>query len=147
MDPQLRTFTVREANQVIPAISKLLLELKEKQERVLKLETEIDVLELVSSQGNEQSTQELNRLIGVHHEHVTEFYAIVDQIHQHGCLLKDVEAGLVDFYSVFDGKVVYLCWKLGEEKVAHWHEVGEGYAYRKPIDARQNQGKDVEDQV
>ncbi len=50
-----------------------------------------------------------------------------------GIVLKDPQAGLVDFPSLREGEVVELCWKLGEERVAHWHRIGEGFAGRKPL--------------
>jgi len=51
-----------------------------------------------------------------------------------GCEVKDLETGLIDFPSRRQGKVVYLCWRLGEKRVGHWHEVNAGYAGRKPVD-------------
>jgi hypothetical protein len=48
-------------------------------------------------------------------------------------VLKDAMTGLVDFYSNRDGEVVELCWRLGEERVANWHRVGEGFEGRKPL--------------
>ena len=50
-----------------------------------------------------------------------------------GIVLKHPVEGLVDFYSYRDGELVELCWKLGEDRVAHWHRIGEGYAGRKPL--------------
>ena len=50
-----------------------------------------------------------------------------------GCFLKDIETGLVDFYALHEGRVVYLCWRLGEPQVSFWHEVGRGFTYRQPI--------------
>ena len=50
-----------------------------------------------------------------------------------GISLKGALEGLVDFPSYRDGEAIELCWKIGEEKVEHWHRVGEGYAGRKKI--------------
>ena len=50
-----------------------------------------------------------------------------------GIQLKDMRVGLVDFLSYRDDKLVELCWKLGEDRVAFWHRIGEGFAGRKPI--------------
>ena len=133
MDHELRTFTTNEVNQLIPALTPLLLKRKEKQEHAVKLEAQIDALELISEGSGESSVKELRRLTEAHHKEATEFYAVIEAIHRHGCLVKDVEKGLVDFYSVIEGKVVYLCWMLGEEKVAHWHEVGQGFGQRQPL--------------
>jgi hypothetical protein len=58
----------------------------------------------------------------------------VEQIQQTGCLVKDLEEGIVDFPSLKAGEEIYLCWKLGEKRIAHWHGVDEGFAGRKPLD-------------
>lgn len=50
-----------------------------------------------------------------------------------GIILRDADSGLVDFPSDREGRIVYLCWKLGEDEVAHWHEVDAGMAGRKPL--------------
>ncbi len=52
-----------------------------------------------------------------------------------GCLIKDLDSGLVDFPTLYRGQEVYLCWKLGEAEIAWWHGTEEGFAGRKPIDA------------
>ena len=51
-----------------------------------------------------------------------------------GCLLKDLDVGLTDFPTLYRGREVYLCWKLGETEISFWHGVEEGFAGRKPID-------------
>ena len=51
-----------------------------------------------------------------------------------GVQVKDLEQGLLDFPSLMDGKLVLLCWKLGEPAIAHWHTEEEGFAGRKPLD-------------
>jgi len=53
-----------------------------------------------------------------------------------GVQVKDLEIGLLDFPCIVEGKVVLLCWKLGETSIAHWHGVDEGFAGRKRIDER-----------
>ena len=51
-----------------------------------------------------------------------------------GCEVKDLETGLIDFPSLREGRIVYLCWRLGEDRIGHWHEVEAGFAGRKPVD-------------
>jgi hypothetical protein len=58
----------------------------------------------------------------------------VERVHEFGCLLKDLDIGLIDFPTLFRGEEVYLCWKLGEPGIAYWHGVDEGFKGRKPID-------------
>jgi hypothetical protein len=59
----------------------------------------------------------------------------VEAIHETGCQLKDFEIGLIDFPTLYRGKEVYLCWKLGEEGIGYWHRVEDGYQGRRPIDS------------
>lgn len=58
----------------------------------------------------------------------------VERVNELGCLVKDLEMGLVDFYAMQDGEPVLLCWQFGEPAVTHWHGVDEGYAARKPLE-------------
>jgi hypothetical protein len=57
----------------------------------------------------------------------------VGKIQEIGCVVKDLDLGLVDFPSLLKGEEVYLCWKLGEERVGYWHGMEEGFAGRKPL--------------
>lgn len=57
----------------------------------------------------------------------------VETIQQYGCLIKDLDMGLVDFPTRLRGQEVYLCWKLGESQIEFWHGVDEGYRGRKRI--------------
>lgn len=58
----------------------------------------------------------------------------VDSIQQCGCVVKDLDMGLVDFPTLFRAEEVYLCWKLGESRIHFWHGIREGFRGRKPID-------------
>ena len=50
-----------------------------------------------------------------------------------GVLVKDLDTGLLDFPALHEGEEVLLCWQLGEDEVAHWHGLDEGFAGRKPL--------------
>ncbi len=56
----------------------------------------------------------------------------VEELNEVGCDLKDYESGLIDFPGRHQGREVCLCWRLGEDKVAHWHELQTGFAGRQP---------------
>ena len=70
---------------------------------------------------------------------VAELAARIDgylrELEEIGCVFKGFEAGLVDFQSLRDDRPVYLCWRLGEERITHWHEIEAGFDGRHPIDA------------
>lgn len=57
------------------------------------------------------------------------------RIEQTGCIVKDLDTGLIDFLSVVNHEKVFLCWKLGEERIGYWHGIEEGFAGRKPLQA------------
>jgi len=60
--------------------------------------------------------------------------AAMEKIEEIGCLVKDLDIGLLDFPTLLRGEEVYLCWKLGETGIHFWHGINEGYQGRKPID-------------
>lgn len=58
----------------------------------------------------------------------------MERVENLGVLVKDLDVGLVDFPTLFQGEEVYLCWRMDEDDIDHWHGVDEGFAGRKPID-------------
>ena len=62
--------------------------------------------------------------------------AAIDRIHSTGCIVKDLDVGLLDFPSRLNNEDVYLCWKLGEDRIRFYHRQDEGFSGRKPIDPR-----------
>jgi hypothetical protein len=77
--------------------------------------------------GRESEAERLRHLAG-------EITGAVERVNSLGCLVKDVELGLVDFYALLDGEPAFLCWQFGERAISHWHPLEEGYASRKPIE-------------
>jgi hypothetical protein len=129
-------FTVEEANALVPR-------LEMEFGRLARLRTEIaplvealggsaealEVLEkgAVAPPGLEKVTERFQSLVG-------EINLAVERMNALGCLVKDLESGLVDFYGMRDGEPVLLCWQFGEPAVAHWHPVDEGFAGRQPLE-------------
>lgn len=58
----------------------------------------------------------------------------VDAINEHGAEVKDLDEGLIDFPALHAGETVLLCWKLGEDEIAYWHRVADGFAGRRPVE-------------
>jgi len=58
---------------------------------------------------------------------------LIYRIESFGCVVKDIDLGLVDFPAVQDNEPIYLCWKLGEPKVAYWHGIDEGFSARRQL--------------
>ncbi len=59
--------------------------------------------------------------------------AYVEELSSVGCVLKGFDDGLVDFYSRLNDRDVYLCWKLGETEIGHWHEIDAGFVGRQKL--------------
>ena len=67
----------------------------------------------------------------------------IQKLEELGCVLKDMNSGLIDFPAVRLGTRVWLCWKLGEERVTYWHGLHEGFAGRKMVDEREFYPDDI----
>lgn len=63
-----------------------------------------------------------------------ELKSSIEAIHGFGCVVKDLDIGLIDFPTTYHGREVYLCWKLGESGISFWHGIDEGFRGRKPVD-------------
>ena len=102
--------------------------------RIVRDQDGIAVLELIGGRegGSPEHSEYLNRRRATQ-ELVEEFDTRFREIQGLGCFVKDVNQGLVDFYSVRSGRLIFLCWKLGEKGIQHWHELNSGYAGRQPI--------------
>ena len=131
---EVKVFTVEEANELTPVLTKLIHELHAKRDEVADTEVQADAVELIAgSAAGGAPKEEVAHLVDKHKRLVVEFYEVVDEIHSFGCFLKDADLGLIDFYGVVDGRMVYLCWRLGEAEVGHWHEISQGYSSRQPL--------------
>jgi len=92
----------------------------EAREQAVQLRAEIDTELARSRQGLQKAAIEIN--------------GIIERVKDLGVEVKDVDLGLVDFRAEINGREAYLCWKLGEEHIAWWHDLNTGYASRQPLD-------------
>jgi hypothetical protein len=124
---QIKLFTVEEANAVLPEIIPLMATMLEKRAKVM-----------VRRQGLGNLLDNLHVDVGgpALNELVRDFDAIersIQMIQDYGCVVKDINVGLLDFPSEIDGEPVLLCWRYGEEEVAHYHGIHEGFNGRSPL--------------
>lgn len=122
-----RFFTVSEANALIPFLT----------ERVEKLRSVYGELK-DSYKNRTHPTQDIQSnggmpVDGRYFHLICNLQTFASEIDAKGCQIKDLESGLVDFPTVWEGREVFLCWKLGESEVAFWHEVDAGFAGRQPL--------------
>jgi hypothetical protein len=133
-----RTFTLEEAQSLLPVLESL-------------LRTAMDGKKLVESADHE--FQQLAQRVFLHGGILVNIVSLarrkaerekasqrakdaMAEIDAMGVQVKDLDIGLLDFPCQVEGQTVLLCWKLGEKKITHWHGVSEGFAGRKPIDPR-----------
>ena len=118
-----KKFKLAEANRSLPLVRRVVTDIVKTHERITALQTS---LESAKNKDQSPTQSQLDREV----EHLQ---AYVDELHEIGCDLKDYQMGLVDFIGRHRGHDVCLCWKLGEEKVAYWHEIQTGFAGRQPV--------------
>ena len=61
------------------------------------------------------------------------FQRLIEEVEALGGTLRDYERGSIDFYGELEGDIVYLCWQRGENHVAHWHALDEGFSKRRRL--------------
>lgn len=131
------TFDLDRAERLLPQLERWLKAAIDSRKRVAELEAqEARQVQRVSMSGGQ--LLDIGSLIRRREEKdqwIASLRAAADEIESAGCLLKDLNIGLIDFPCELDGREVYLCWKLGEPAIRFWHNTDEGYAGRKPIDA------------
>ena len=82
----------------------------------------------------EGDAPEVRTLKGALIERVRKYQDAWQELEDMGAVLKDPRTGLVDFYGQVDGKLVWLCWRYGEQAITHYHGLDEGFASRKAIE-------------
>jgi hypothetical protein len=130
-----RSFTPAEANSALEEVRPVAERLVAVRVRMRELERSQGELVLaIGGNGGGYAATDLNaaqaELAGLAEAAV----ACVERLEELGATLKDLDLGLLDFPSERDGVAVLLCWHVGEESVAFWHGLEEGYGGRKPID-------------
>ena len=113
----MRIFTLEEAESTLPLVARVVGDIQEEYPR---WRAAVARYELLSGGARaDWGETRINLYLG--------------ELTQVGCLFKGFEAGLVDFYSLREDRLVFLCWHLGEEHIAYWHEVDAGYDGRRPL--------------
>ena len=123
-----RLFTLAEANQLLPELEDHLTSVKRGKAVLIKTKDEIQKASANAAFGGGSTA-------GPHYIHALEqINEHLQAIQEMGVQVKELDNGLCDFPCMLDGRVVYLCWKLGEPEVQWWHEIHSGYAGRQRIE-------------
>ncbi len=129
-------FDRHEAEELLPAIGQFLEEARKQKQALDSVTADISnaSLRIMMLGGSLPPFAELNHKKAQREKIAEQLSRTVDEIQETGCVVKDLDTGLVDFPSLRRGEKVYLCWKLGEERIGYWHGIEEGFAGRKPLD-------------
>ncbi len=127
-------FSPEKANALIPVLAPLIDELwVKRRELAIKLLEQDPELRKAGGRAGSSAAERRGetRRAG---ELKAEIVRIINRIEAYGCVMKDIDLGLLDFPALRAGRPVYLCWKSGETTVEHWHGTDETFVKRKPID-------------
>jgi hypothetical protein len=140
-----RTFTLEEAQSLLPVLESLLRTAIASKKTMEEVDAELqalahrvflnggmflDVVPLARRKAERAKAE----------QRAKDALAEIDSI---GVQVKDIDIGLLDFPCVVEGQIILLCWKLGENSITHWHGTQEGFAGRKPIDERITRSKRI----
>ena len=131
-----RFFTLLEAEELLPEVERLIRALVQHRDDYTQVDAELNgLLQRIAFAGGmlpprAQIAALRSRKEALAHALKSAF----EKLQETGCLLKDIDTGLVDFPTLYRDREVYLCWRLDEPGIAFWHDVEAGFAGRRPID-------------
>jgi hypothetical protein len=125
-------FTLAEATRTLPLVKRIVADITALHPRWRDL---VAKYELAAAQarpewGESQEQLALRSEIDGVAGQINDYLLELQQI---GCVFKGFDQGLVDFYGKLDGREIFWCWKQGEDRIEHWHELEAGYAGRQPV--------------
>ena len=130
----MRHFTPEEANAELEHVRPLVEQLvATRQEHAAALERQELLEQKIKGNGGGIPPAELAQATAEVDAVARRLARLVDEITSHGAEVKDLDTGLVDFPALHRGETVLLCWELGEDEIAWWHRVEDGYAGRRPL--------------
>jgi hypothetical protein len=129
-----RYFTAEEANEALADVRPLAEEMVERRRTLAGLQArQADFAGKIAGNGGDFDPGEFREVLERMGEEATAVARCVARIHEVGALVKDLDEGLVDFPARRGDEEVLLCWRVGEDDVAHWHGLEEGFGGRKPL--------------
>ena len=139
-----RTFTLDEAQSLLPILESLLKQAINGKKLIEEVDAEMQATahRVFLNGGTFVNVVHLARRKAERERAIQRIKDAVAEIDATGVQVKDLDIGLLDFPCSVEGEIILLCWKLGEQKITHWHSTSDGFAGRKPIDDRiANAGK------
>lgn len=124
----VRFFSLEEADRMLPLVRRIVEDIMEQWRELEPLIARWQALPV--ERRGEGPARELKADLDARAARVD---GLVGELQDLGCYFKGFQEGLVDWYSLYAGRPVYLCWKLGEPGVEWWHQVDAGFSGRQPI--------------
>jgi len=102
---------------------------------LMKLSKAIDLLDAIEIEyDDEYETIQKDVLMNKKfHEYSLKFCKEIEKLLSQGVILKDIEEGIINFFSVHNNEEIFLCWKLGDKKIDSWYPAGSDFEFRRPI--------------
>jgi hypothetical protein len=132
-----RLFNLQEAEAQLPLVKKRLARFQDLFARYEAIKRDLSVLRLVSCSGGDEKNPDqeaLDEKEGRLKVLLGEMEAIQQELLNAGCVPKSIQEGLVDFFALKDDRLVFLCWKQGEDRITAWHTLEGGFSGRMPIE-------------
>ena len=135
-EPPQRLFTLSEAERVRKDLEPFLIEAIDCRKKLSGLENDLSAVSarIMMMGGVIVPYEKLSKLRAEHTQLAQWLKSALNRILETGCVVKDLDVGLLDFPAIIDNQDVYLCWKLGEDRIRFYHRQDEGFAGRKPLD-------------
>lgn len=133
-----KLFSLTEAERLRVQLEPVLIEAMEARRKMIEPEKKLGALaeKIQVSGGMQVPYEKAAKWRAVRNKFEASVRDALERIQATGCIVKDLDVGLLDFPSRIDNKDVYLCWKLGEDRIRFYHAQDEGFSGRKPIDPR-----------
>ncbi len=132
-----KLFTVAQANATLPLVSAIAKDLSELAREVVDRRERLSLLMSDHRDQNDLYGQELDQIRDELEKDGSRLQDFVQELIELGTEPKDPIQGLVDFPCLLDGRVIYLCWRLGEPELLYWHELDSGFSGRKPLNSHE----------
>jgi hypothetical protein len=143
-EDEQKYFSLTEAERLRVQLEPVLIEAMESRRKMAEVEVQLrGIAERIQRSGGLMVSYE--NAVKVRREHTRledAVKAALERIHETGCVVKDLDVGLLDFPARINDEEVYLCWRLGEGRIRFYHRQDEGFAGRKPIDPRDADHRD-----
>ena len=129
-----RFYTIDEANGALPEVERILTALRGQREELIELRDRVVAASPPDDETPTTGVAEQIRLLRLGMQGlIDQMQAGVARLVELDITLRDISTGLIDFPALVSGRPIWLCWRLGEDDVAHWHPHDEGFDVRRPL--------------